>query len=136
MDAIVIEKCRGCGKPLTERRKLKHFCTYSCRGQHSVNTLCGVLHETGLKRSKNTRKTKALRSLRKQSVGHFTFERINRATIRIDRQGKRSVGWLMDWSVNDSPERWVACVGDHRSKPLPLQQAKEAARALLTTRSK
>jgi len=32
--------------------------------------------------------------------------------------------------------RWIACVGNHRSKPLPLDEAKEAARAFATTKSK
>jgi hypothetical protein len=32
--------------------------------------------------------------------------------------------------------RWIACVGNRRSKPLPLDEAKEAARAFLTTKSK
>jgi hypothetical protein len=43
MDAVV-ETCLNCGDPLTEPRKLKDFCTYSCRGQHAVNTLPGVYH--------------------------------------------------------------------------------------------
>ena len=40
MDAVV-EKCLHCGTPLKEPRKLKGFCTYSCRGQHSVEALDG-----------------------------------------------------------------------------------------------
>jgi hypothetical protein len=33
--------CRSCGSPLKEPRKLKDFCSYSCRGQHSVKALDG-----------------------------------------------------------------------------------------------
>jgi hypothetical protein len=83
----VVAKCLHCASPLKEPRKLKDFCSYSCRGQHSVRALDGVRHQTGLSGSKNTRKTKALRSLRKQSVGHFTFSKSNSVTIRVDRQG-------------------------------------------------
>jgi hypothetical protein len=128
MDAVV-EKCLNCGSPLIEPRKLKDFCTYSCRGQHAVNTLSGVRHEGAYLGSKNTRKTKALRSLRKQGVGAFTFK-INSVTYRIDRQGKNGVGWLMEvaWP-GGGRERWVACVGTHRCEPLPLEGAKIAAKS-------
>src|SRR4029079_17453326 len=104
--------------------------------RHAVNTLDGPKYQGAYKCSKNTRRTKALRSLRKQTVGHFTFERISSVTIRIDRQGKRSVGWLMEvaWP-GESRQRWVARVGDRASDPLPLEQAKAAAKDLLSARS-
>jgi hypothetical protein len=84
MDAVV-EKCLNCGTPLKEPRKLKDFCTYSCRGQQAVSTLSGVPHEGAYVGFKNTRKTKALRRLRRQSVGAFAFSKINSVTYRIDR---------------------------------------------------
>jgi hypothetical protein len=129
----VVEKCLKCGSTLTKPRKLKDFCSYSCRGQHSVKELACVVHQPAYIGSKNTRKTKALRTLKKASVGGIAFERINSITMRIDQPHKKAVGWLMgiNWSVKGSPERWIACVGNHRSEPLPLQQAKEAARGLV-----
>jgi predicted DNA-binding transcriptional regulator AlpA len=98
---FLLTKSLNCARPLKEPRKLKDFCDYSCRGQHSVKGLDGAKYQTGLSGSKNTRKTKALRSLRKQSAGHFTFSKINSVTFRIDRQGKNGVGWLMEvaWPV-------------------------------------
>jgi hypothetical protein len=93
-------------------------------------------HEGAYLGSKNTRKTKALRSLRKQGVGAFTFK-INSVTYRIDRQGKNGVGWLMEvaWP-GGGRERWVACVGTHRCEPLPLEGAEIAAKTLLTAKRK
>jgi hypothetical protein len=94
-------------------------------------------HEGAYLGSKNTRKTKALRSLRKQGVGAFTFSKINSVTYRIDRQGKNGVGWLMEvaWP-GGGRERWVACVGTHRCEPLPLEGAEIAAKTLLTAKRK
>jgi hypothetical protein len=95
LDAVV-EKCLHCGTPLTEPRKLKDFCTYSCRGQHSVKALDGSKYRGAYSGSKNTRRTKALQSLRKASIACVAFERINSATIRIDQPRKKAVGWLME----------------------------------------
>jgi hypothetical protein len=138
MDAVVVETCRNCGAPLTEPRKLKDFCNYSCRGQHSVNALDGEKYRVAYLGSKNTKRTKALRSLKRQSVGHFTFCKINPVTCRIDRQGKNGVGWLTEvaWPGETKKQRWIACVGNHRSEPLRLGEVKESARALLTTKNK
>jgi hypothetical protein len=127
MDAIAT-KCLKCGDPLKEPRKLK-FCSYSCRGQHAVETLAGVPHEGARRRSKSTRRNKALRSLRKHTVGAFTFERINSVTIRIDRRGKNGLGWLTEVA-----RRWIARVGNRGSEPLSLEDAKRAAIALLRER--
>ena len=87
--------------------------------------------------SKNTKRTKALRSLKRQSVGHFTFCKINSVTYRIDRQGKNGVGWLMEvaWP-GETRQRWLARVGDRAREPLPLGQANAAAKTLLTTKGK
>ena len=85
MDTVV-EKCLHCGTPLKEPRKLKGFCTYSCRGQHAVDAL-----DTG-----NTRKTKALQSVKKRSVGRFVFSKINSCTYRVDSPRKKAAGWLME----------------------------------------
>ena len=35
------------------------------------------------------------------------------------------------WPAEGSRQRWVACVGNHRSKPLPLEEAKRASKELL-----
>jgi hypothetical protein len=136
MDAVV-ETCLNCGDPLTEPRKLKDFCTYSCRGQHAVNTLPGVPHRGAYSGSKNLKKTRALHTLRKQSLGAITFCKINSVTYRIDRRTKNGVGWLMEvaWP-GESRQRWVARVGDRASDPLPLEQAKAAAKDLLSTKGK
>ena len=86
--------------------------------------------------SKNIKRTKALQSLKKQSVGHFTFWNINSVTYRIDRRGKNGVGWLTEvaWPAETKKQHWIACVGDRRSEP--LGEAKEAARPFLTTKRK
>ena len=127
MDAVV-ETCLNCGDPLTEPRKLKDFCTYSCRGQHAVNTLPG---------SKNLKKTRALHTLRKQSLGAITFCKINSVTYRIDRRTKNGVGWLMEvaWP-GESRQRWVARVGDRASEPLPPEEAKLQPRPLSQRRGR
>jgi hypothetical protein len=131
-----VSKCLHCASPLEEPRKLKDFCSYSCRGQHSVNALDGEKYRGAYLGSKNTKRTKALRSLKRQSVGHFTFSKINPVTYRIDRQGKNGVGWLSEvaWPGETKKERWIACVGNHRSEPLRLAEAKQSARAFLTTK--
>ena len=136
MDAIV-KTCLNCGAPLKEPRKLNDFCDYSCRGQHAVNTLAGVPHRGAYSGSKNLKKTRALHTLRKQSLGAITFCKINSVTYRIDRRTKNGVGWLMEvaWP-GESRQRWVARVGDRASDPLPLEQAKAAAKDLLSTKGK
>ena len=47
------------------------------------------------------------------------------------------IGWLMEvaWP-GEARQRWVARVGDRTSEPLPLGQAKAAAKTLLTTKGK
>jgi hypothetical protein len=137
LDALV-GKCLNCGSPLTEPRKLKDFCNYSCRGQHSVKALDGPKYRGAYLGSKNTRRTKALQRLRKASIAGIAFERINPVTIRIDQPHKKAVGWLMEiaWAAETRQQRWVACVGNHRTEPLPLDQAKGAAKTLLTTKAK
>jgi hypothetical protein len=134
LDALV-EKCLHCGTPLKEP-KLKGFCTYSCRGQHSVEALNGPKYQGAYLGSKNTRKTKALQRLRRASIAGIAFERSNSVTIRIDQPHRKAVGWLMEvaWPAETKKQRWVACVGDHRSEPLTLDETKTVARSLLSTK--
>ena len=40
---LEVAACLNCGSPLTDSSKLKDFCSYSCRGQHSVKALDGAL---------------------------------------------------------------------------------------------
>jgi hypothetical protein len=132
MDALVA-KCLKCATPLLTPRRLRDFCSYACRGQ----LLSGVPCQTGKIRHKNPKQAKTLRTP-KTHMGVFTFCKINSCTIRIDRAGKKNgVGWLMEvaWS-GGSRQRWVARVGDQRSEPLPLEEAKRAATALLHKRGK
>jgi hypothetical protein len=128
----VVRKCLNCASPLKEPRKLKDFCDYSCRGQHSVKALDGTKYQGAYLGSKNTRKTKALRRLKTASREGIAFERVNSITMRIDQPHKKAVGWLMEvaWppAEKTKKQRWVACIGNLRSSPLPLQEAKEAAR--------
>ena len=136
MDAVV-ETCLNCGDPLTEPRKLKDFCTYSCRGQHAVNTLPGVPHRGAYIGSKNLKKTRALHTLRKQSLGAITFCKINSVTYRIDRRTKNGVGWLMEvaWP-GESRQRWVAGVGDRASEHCPSRKRRLQPRPLSQRRGR
>jgi len=104
-------------------RQVKDFCSYAHRG--------------ALSGSKNTKHNKALRTLQKQSRGDFTFHRINSVTYRIDRPGKRAVGWLMEvaWP-GGARQRWIARAGNRASEQLPLGEAKKAAVVLLRQRGK
>jgi hypothetical protein len=95
------------------------------------------LHGGAYKGSKNLKKTRALHTLRKQSLGAITFCRINSVTYRIDRRTMNGVGCLMEvaWP-GETRQRWVARLGDRASEPLSLAQAKAAATTLLTTEGK
>ena len=116
------------------------------RSPHRTTQTQGLLHlflswsacsECAYSGSKNLKKTRALHTLRKQSLGAITFCKINSVTYRIDRRTKNGVGWLMEvaWP-GESRQRWVARVGDRASDPLPLEQAKAAAKDLLSTKGK
>jgi hypothetical protein len=140
MTDAVVETCLNCATPLPTPRKLREFCSYSCRGQHAVNTLTCVVHTRAYIGSKNLKKTRALHTLRKQSLGAITFCKMNSVTYRIDRRTQNGVGSFMEvawpggapsWSLPLKHQRWVACVKDHRSEPLPLKEAKKAATELL-----
>jgi hypothetical protein len=124
--------CRQCGKELPERRKLKHFCSYSCRGKHAVKALEAPSYRSGLVGAKNTRHNKGLQSLKRRSIAGFSFAKINSCTIRIDSASKRGAGWLMEvaWP-GDARQRWVARVGNRASEPLPLDAARNAATVML-----
>jgi hypothetical protein len=56
----------------------------------------------------------------------------------VSKTNWKAVGWLMEvgWPAETKKQRCVACVGDHRSEPLPLEEAKTAARSLLSTKGK
>lgn len=124
-----------CGKALSTSRRLKRFCSYACRGQYKSQEATG--HRSGLIRSKNTKQNRALQCLKRRSVGAITFDRISCFTIRVDRPRKNSAGWLMEMaSLGGVRQRWIACVGDMRSKPLPLDAAKHAAVVFLREKEK
>jgi hypothetical protein len=134
MDALS-PRCKQCGALLPAKRKLKDFCNYACRGQFRALEATG--HRTGLKCSKNTKKNKALQTLKRQSVRGFSFARINSGTYRMDRPGKLGAGWLMEVSwFGGARQPWVARVGNRASEPLPLDEAKRAAVAMLRERVK
>jgi hypothetical protein len=128
-------KCVNCGKSLPTPRRLKTFCSYACRGQLEVQK--ATADHSGLACSKNINRNKALRSLKRQSVGVVTFAKINSITIRMDSPGKKGAGWLMEvaWPGGVRP-RWVVRVGDRSSEALPLDAAKQAAVAFLRERGK
>lgn len=121
MDAIVA-KCLQCGKPLPERRKLKDFCSYSCRGQNAVEALDGVEYQTALVGSKNTRITKALQ--RKKT--RFQVEKVNARTWRVSSHTRKGLAWLMGIGCG----LWIARRGDRRSEPLEFSQARAEALAM------
>src|SRR5678809_1003372 len=93
MDARV---CAGpnCSNPLLPGRKLEDFCTYACQGQ--FRALQATSGPSGLIGAKNAKQNKALQSLKRQSVGRFSFARINSCTYRLDRPGKLGAGCLME----------------------------------------
>ena len=97
----------GCGKQLLPGRKLEDFCTYACRGQ--FRALQATSGPSGLAWAKNSKQNKALRSLKRQSVGRFSFTRINSCTYRLDRPGKLGAGCLVEvgWP-GGARQRWIA----------------------------
>ena len=123
----------GCGNPLLPGRKLKNFCTYACQGQ--LNALKATSGASGLIGSKNTKQNKALQSLKRQSVGRFSFARLNSCTYRLDRPGKLGAGWLMEvgWPGR-ARQQCIARVGLRASEPLALVESKRAAVAMLRER--
>jgi hypothetical protein len=125
-----VAHCLNCGAELPARRQLKTFCNYACREQFQAAKAIGV--PSGLRGSKNTKQLKALRSLKRRSIAGFAFTRINEVTYRVDTRAKLSAGWIMDtgWPGNLGG-RWVARVGKRTSWPLPLDEAKRAAIAML-----
>ena len=132
MDARVCAR-PGCGNPLLPGRKLENFCTYACHGQFKA--LEATSGPSGLIGSKNTKQNKALQSLKRQSVGRFSFARINSCTYRLDRPGKLGAGCLMEvgWP-GGARQQWIARVGNRASEPLALAEAKRAAVAMLRER--
>ena len=56
-----------CGKTLPTPRRLKDFCSYSCRGQSGPLQLpMEQSYQSALVRSKNTKRNSALQSLKRQ----------------------------------------------------------------------
>jgi hypothetical protein len=94
-------------------------------------------HRTGLKCSKNTKQNKALQTLKRQSVGAFTFSKTNACTYRLDRPNKFGAGWLMEvaWP-GGKYQRWVGRVGNLASEPLTLDEAKRVAVVMLRERGR
>ena len=129
MDARVCAR-PGCGNPLLPGRKLEDFCTYSCRGQFKA--LEAISGPSGLVGAKNTKQNKALQTLKRQSVGRFSFARINSCAYRLDRPGKLGAGCLMEvgWP-RGARQQWIARVDNRASEPLALDEAKRAAVAML-----
>ena len=82
---------RGCARapaPANRRRQgatSKTSCTYPCQGQFKA--LAATEVPSGLVGAKNTKQNKVLRSLRRQSVGRFSFARVNPCTW-LDCPGK------------------------------------------------
>ena len=113
MDARVCAR-PGCGNPLLPGRKLEDFCTYSCRGQFKALEATQV--PSGLVGAKNTKQNKVLRSLRRQSVGRFSFARINSCTYRLDRPGKLGAGWLMEVGMARGRKAAVDCTSGQSGK--------------------
>jgi hypothetical protein len=123
----------GCGKQLLPGRKLEDFCTYACRGQ--FRALQAISGPSGLVWAKNTKQNKALRSLKRQSVTGWSFAKANSCTYRLDRPKKLGAGSLMEVSwPGGARHRWIARVGNRASEPLPLDEAKRAAIAMLRER--
>ena len=133
MDARVCAR-PGCGNPLLPGRNLEDFCTYACRGP--FRALQATSGPSGLMGAKNTRQNKELQSLKRHSVGRFSFARINPGTYRLDRPGKLDAGCLMEvgWP-GGARQRWIARVGNRASEPLLLDEAKRAAVAMLRERN-
>ena len=123
----------GCGNLLLPGRKLENVCSYACQGQLKV--LEATSGPSGLIGAKNTRQNKALQSLKRQSVGRFSFARINSCTYRLDRPGKLGAGCLMEVGrPGGARQQWIARVGNRASEPLALAEAKRAAVAMLRER--
>ena len=104
----MIETCLYCGKELQKPRKLKDFCSYAHRGAHTVK----AEYQSGLSCAKNTKRNRALQSLKKASREGFSFSKINSITYRFDIARKKGAGWLMEvaW-LAPMRQRWVARVG-------------------------
>src|SRR5262245_32035727 len=115
------EKCLYCGGELQKPRKLKDFCSYAHRGAHAVKVFDGP-------GAKNTKRNRALQSLKTASRTGFSFCKINSITYRFDTPRKRGAGWLMEVAcLAPLCQRWVARVGSQASEPLTLGEAKKAA---------
>jgi hypothetical protein len=129
-----MESCLGCGEPLPERRPLKRFCKYACRGRYRIGEATN--YRTGLIGSKNAKQSKVLQAEKRASVAGYAFAKVNSCTIRLDRPNKRGAGWLMEVAWPGLRQRWVARVDNRASEPLSLEEAKRVAVAFLRERGK
>jgi hypothetical protein len=134
---LMIETCLYCGKELQKPRKLKDFCSYAHRGAHTVKAFNGPEYQSGLSGAKNTKRNRALQSLKTASRTGFSFCKINSIIYRLDTPRKRGAGWLMEvgW-LAPMRQRWVARVGSQASEQLSFAEAKKAAVAMLDDRDK
>src|SRR5262245_51642104 len=74
------EQCRQCGAEWPQRRRLKLFCCYACREQFKA--LSAVGEPSGLVGSKHLKQIRALRRVKRLSVGRFAFSPVNAVTWR------------------------------------------------------
>jgi len=120
-----------CGKPMPARRKLKTFCSYACRGQH--NALKAISGPSELIGAKNTKQSKALRRLKRQSVSGFSFVRINSCIYRLDRPRARCRHRAVYGRAPDGTRLKERRVAAHRStmcrRPSTLQCCTEPSAA-------
>jgi hypothetical protein len=100
----------------------------SCRARHDKVAV------TGLQGAKGTRYRKELQKKKRQAKAGAIFTRINSCTLRMDLPSKKGAGSLME--VAGARQRWIARVGAMASEPLPLDQARRAAVAMLDGRRK
>jgi hypothetical protein len=122
-------RCRQCGAELPQRRKLKQFCSYACRGR--FRALAATMHQTGLVGSKNAKQIKALQRLKRLSVGRFAFSPINQVTWHIDAPNKLGVAWVIDvGSTAGVSSVWFARCRNMMHGPHPFSEAKAAALAM------
>jgi hypothetical protein len=113
---MLASRASGNRSPMVSSRR--SFINHPVSGQKAVNTIDGAEYQTGLVRSKSTRKNKELRRVKMQSVGSVTFAKINSCTYRVDTRNKRAAGWLME----------VAWPGESRQRWLPASAIMQASR--------
>jgi hypothetical protein len=152
-------ECLLCSKPIaeTKRGRPQRFCCDAHRKAHSRlnghedcrNALSPIPHKRTSEKGGNTRGSEGQKSsisAYRADSGKIEFEQINEVTIKVTdgkqvrlegaleapgHIGSRALGWLMNVGWTSRRAKWVACVGNHRSEPLALDDAKRAAVQLL-----